>query len=477
MRLHLEPKNGGFTTHKGHSVQGLILDNLAAWEGQKYNDGSFQLGSASEAAMVADFDGQRRYIELKPQNHISGQFFYGTVRIKQSTTDSVSNKLIIDAGFVSSHVEVSMHAVIWLADCRPKLNAWATCSAGIDGMSPYIAFQSDAFLLPNMASQDICNATRSAGDYTSMCTATGGEMPKFYCQEDASLGSLTPTQQAKRMTFTWTDANGKVFAEGTDPVYLNNKPQFPVALTAKNEWDRMIQAWVNAPGGSSCPPNRLDLYSWHAGTLSAGAGHRAITPSLPPGDYRIRITDGSGDADLYVRRNAKPTTSTWDCRPYLAGSDESCDIELGSKGDIQVLVQGASGSSGFNLTASWLGFDFSSTLASGQQKHYITPELPAGQYRFTLSGSGDADLYLRVGAQPDTSSFDCRPYESDSEEECVITITDPARLHAMVRGYAASSQYTLKASVDFIGMMVDLDPDGLPIDQTIDPALIEQCWN
>ena len=26
-------------------------------------------------------------------------------------------------------------------------------------------------------------------------------------------------------------------------------------------------------------------------------------------------TNGSGDADLYVRRGAKPTTATWDCRP------------------------------------------------------------------------------------------------------------------------------------------------------------------
>jgi hypothetical protein len=36
---------------------------------------------------------------------------------------------------------------------------------------------------------------------------------------------------------------------------------------------------------------------------------------------------GTGDADLYVREGAEPTESSWDCRPYLADSNEECHLE------------------------------------------------------------------------------------------------------------------------------------------------------
>ncbi|WP_461482674.1 M4 family metallopeptidase [Porticoccus sp.] len=40
----------------------------------------------------------------------------------------------------------------------------------------------------------------------------------------------------------------------------------------------------------------------------------------------ITISGGSGDADLYVRLGADPTTSLYDCRPYLAGNNEQCTL-------------------------------------------------------------------------------------------------------------------------------------------------------
>lgn len=42
----------------------------------------------------------------------------------------------------------------------------------------------------------------------------------------------------------------------------------------------------------------------------------------------VTISSGSGDADLYVHSGAQPTTSSYDCRPYLSGSNESCSAAI-----------------------------------------------------------------------------------------------------------------------------------------------------
>jgi hypothetical protein len=41
----------------------------------------------------------------------------------------------------------------------------------------------------------------------------------------------------------------------------------------------------------------------------------------------VRMT-GSGDPDLYVRFGSNPTTSTWNCRPYLSGATETCTLDV-----------------------------------------------------------------------------------------------------------------------------------------------------
>ena len=35
-----------------------------------------------------------------------------------------------------------------------------------------------------------------------------------------------------------------------------------------------------------------------------------------------------------------------------------------------------------------------------------------------MTGTGDADLYVRFGSQPTKEAYDCRPYENGSNESC-----------------------------------------------------------
>jgi hypothetical protein len=190
-----------------------------------------------------------------------------------------------------------------------------------------------------------------------------------------------------------------------------------------------------------------------SGTIAKDAEQRWTTPVLQPGTYRFDMT-GSGDADLYVRAGSAPSLTSYDCRPYAGNTTESCTITLASAQAIHVLIRGYAASSSFTLRGSqagggggsWTGLNDTGTVAKNEELRWQTPQLPAGRYRFAISGSGDADLYVRAGSAPTTSAYDCRPYEGDSTESCDVDLTAGAVIHVMVRGYAASSNYTLVGS-------------------------------
>jgi hypothetical protein len=181
------------------------------------------------------------------------------------------------------------------------------------------------------------------------------------------------------------------------------------------------------------------------------------TPELPAGRYSITMAHDpaspGGDADLYVKAGSAPTSTSYDCRPYANGSAEECLVTLATPAKIYAKVVGyANQASAFKLAwrtlaapqpGSWTGMNESGTVAKNEEKRYETASLPAGRYTFTLSGDGDADLYVKKGSAPSTTSYDCRPYIGGSSETCTIELTAPSAIHVMVRGYAASSTFQL----------------------------------
>lgn len=86
------------------------------------------------------------------------------------------------------------------------------------------------------------------------------------------------------------------------------------------------------------------------------------------------------------------------------------------------------------------------TVLAGAWLHFGPYELAAGATtRVILSGTGDADLYVRRGSKPTESAYDCRPYADDSDEQC--TIQGPGPLFVAVNGYAAESSYRLEVTL------------------------------
>ncbi|HSX59248.1 MAG TPA: PPC domain-containing protein, partial [Tahibacter sp.] len=48
-----------------------------------------------------------------------------------------------------------------------------------------------------------------------------------------------------------------------------------------------------------------------------------------------------------------PTTSSYDCRPYLSGNNETCTITTAQAGTYYVMIRGYSAYSGLSLTGSF----------------------------------------------------------------------------------------------------------------------------
>lgn len=98
---------------------------------------------------------------------------------------------------------------------------------------------------------------------------------------------------------------------------------------------------------------------------------------------------------------------------------------------------------GGGTTGSVITVNDAGAVAKSAWKQLGPYNLAAGQnLTAVMTGDGDADLYVRKGAAPTATAYDCRPYQSGTAEQC--TIVGPAVVYVGVNGYAATSNYALE---------------------------------
>lgn len=208
------------------------------------------------------------------------------------------------------------------------------------------------------------------------------------------------------------------------------------------------------------PPGGNELENGVSVTFSGAQGSETdFTFDVPSSASNVSfdMSGGTGDADIYVKFGSAPTTSSYDCRPYRNGNTESCDFSA-QTGTYYVMVRGYTSYSNVNLVATHDGGGTnpppaggSATLenlsgASGSFTHYYV-DIPAGMSSLNVQmsgGSGDADLYVRRGSQPTTSSYDCRPYRYGNNETCSFSNPAQDRWYISIRGYSSYSGVTLQ---------------------------------
>jgi pre-peptidase/concanavalin A-like lectin/glucanase superfamily protein len=181
----------------------------------------------------------------------------------------------------------------------------------------------------------------------------------------------------------------------------------------------------------------------------------------------IMISGGTGDADLYIKKDEMPTLASWDYRPYLIGNNETVTIDLPEAGTYYLMVKGYTAYAGVSVQATYwpiaeaieeLTNDVPVSGLSGMSgdEKLFKIEVPAGQDFLTIvtSGStGDCDLYVRRGEEPTQSSWDYRPYFLGSNE--IVEVENPTATtwYIMLHAYQTYSGLTLVASygTDVVG--------------------------
>jgi hypothetical protein len=209
------------------------------------------------------------------------------------------------------------------------------------------------------------------------------------------------------------------------------------ALAQKGRWE---------PGQYSIVfMNGCDTYAYVDSALNDARA--AVNPDDPEGTKYLDIITNAMPSFFHEMPNStlqliRGLMSIDDPRTYeqMFEKIDADEVVLVSGEQDNVYVPGY-GEDTDGVVTSWDGMEAGGTVEADAEDRFATETLAAGTYLFEMVGDGDADLYVRVGAEPTTEAYDCRPFRWGSEESCLVELNSPAPIHVMVRGWEASSNY------------------------------------
>lgn len=262
------------------------------------------------------------------------------------------------------------------------------------------------------------------------------------------------------VSYAWSFGDGNTGSGATPSHTYGSAGTYTVTLTVTDNdgaSDSSSQSvTVTSGGGSGTQLNNGDTVS----NLSNSQGQwQYWTVNIPSGatNFNVSISGGTGDADLYTRYNAQPTLSSYNCRPWLNGNNETCTESSPTAGTWHIAIYGYSSYSGVTLSVNWTdpgtggpaggGTVNNISRTTGNWARYYL-DVPSGMSSLEVDisgGTGDADLYTRFNAQPTTSSYNCRPYLAGNNEDCTETNPAAGRWYIGIRAYSSYSGVTLNA--------------------------------
>ncbi|MBX3740541.1 MAG: C39 family peptidase [Akkermansiaceae bacterium] len=207
--------------------------------------------------------------------------------------------------------------------------------------------------------EPIPGSSPPATQYTITATAgTGGTIsPSGNVSKNAGGSqTFTASPNANYMVNQWL-VDGTVAQTGGNSYTLSNiQANRGVHVT-----------FAASPAGPTILQNGIPVAG--IGGLQGSSLHYKITVPSGQAQLVIGISGGTGDGDLYLKRGAQATTTSYDHRPYLNGNNETVTIPNPAAGDWYVMIHGFSDYDGITLTASFT----SSQAQTGSLQVNLTP--------------------------------------------------------------------------------------------------------
>lgn len=227
------------------------------------------------------------------------------------------------------------------------VSGWGTLSSGSSSL-PSNLQTVDVPLVSNSAADQAYPESITADQLGAGIIGVGG---KDSCQGDSGGPLVVPNGQG---TF--------VLAGVVSWGYGCGDAQYPGMYARVSSFASWIQqntgiagdagTVVDDGGGDDTPTGQTVLLD-RTGLSGAKNGWTHFEITVPAGQSQLLVDSfgGAGDADLYVRRGSRPTTSSYDCRPYLGSNNESCTFDNPQAGTYFVSIRGYAAYSSLSLNA------------------------------------------------------------------------------------------------------------------------------
>ncbi|WP_105166602.1 PKD domain-containing protein [Pseudoalteromonas sp. T1lg23B] len=175
---------------------------------------------------------------------------------------------------------------------------------------------------------------------------------KLACQFDGS-GSSVPGGSINQYEWQFGDNSSNGFGSSVAHTYTNGG-DYSVTLTVTDDQGQTAALSKTISVSDATDPAQLQRGVTRTDLSGVKYSEQYFYFDVPMGATNItfKMAGGTGDADLYVRKDEKPTTSTYDCRPYRWGNGETCTQNDGA-GRYHVMIRAFSAFNGVQLTADY----------------------------------------------------------------------------------------------------------------------------
>lgn len=276
----------------------------------------------------------------------------------------------------------------------------------------------------------------------------------------------TSTDDGEIVGHAWAFGDGTTSTDANPVKTYDAAGVYSVALTvtddAGNTRTRTQQVEVG-----DLTPDAIELTNRTPVSGQSGAAgdtllYSITVPDGVSGPLTITTSGGSGNVTLYVSEGEEPQADAYDFISQRPGNNEVVRVANVEAGTYYVKVVGISAFANVSVQARHNppsegggdgglrnGVPVTGLSGATGSQQFWTIQVPAGtsSLRVALSGgTGDADLYVRAGAQPTTSTFDCRSWASGNTETCTVSNPPAGTYHVLVNAYATFSGASLVAT-------------------------------